>query len=115
MAERKYTEDYIDYYNRVEFIQPLAHGIYIKEIYTKANKNWLISYESNSAHHICPYTGQFITCERCMLDYDGLDWDEEGEVEWCLSYEQRISTKALVARANTCANAGLEVKVFEHN
>lgn len=114
MAERKITADYVDYYKRVEFTQPLAHGVWVREIYNSPhNGMWTISYKSNSVHHICPYTGEFVSCDKCMEEYDGPEWDAEGEVEWCLSFETRVSSKVLASRANTCRDAGLEVKFFE--
>lgn len=105
MAERRITSDYVDFYKRVEFTQPLAN-IWVKEIYVHRDDGmWLVSYRSNSAHHICPYTGKFISCKQCILDNDG--------IEYCAHFQNKVSSKVLAKRANMCRDAGLEVKFFE--
>ena len=115
MAERKITKDYVEFYKKIEFIQPLAKGAYLKEIYTQCLPQkpgmWLISYESNSAHHVCPYDGRFMTCEKCMADYSPVD--EEDEVEYCLQFEQRVTSKELAKRVNTCKKAGLKAFFYD--
>lgn len=105
MAERKITADYVDFYKRVEFTQPLAHGVWVKEIYIKADTGWVVRYKSNSVHHICPYTGKFISCDKCIEENDG--------IEYCMYFNDKVSSKVLASRANTCRDAGLEVKFFE--
>lgn len=101
---RRITKDYVDRYNEVEFIQPLAHGKQVKQIYSKFPAGWRVLYASDSAHHICPYDGVFRNCVEC----GGLE--EDFDISYCTDKMQVISSAALIERINDCLKAGLEVR-----
>lgn len=101
---RRITKEYIEQYNEIELIQPLAHDKYIKQVYDKFPAGWRLMYLSNSAHHICPYDGIFRNCIEC----GGLE--EDFDISYCINKVQMISSAALIERINDCLKAGLEVK-----
>lgn len=101
---RRITKEYIEQYDKVELIQPLAHNKYIKQVYDKLSDRWELMYLSNSAHHICPYDGVFRNCVEC----GGLE--EDFDISYCTDKMQVISSAALIERINDCLKAGLEVR-----
>lgn len=105
VVERRITKDYVDRFDRVELIQPLAHNKYIKQCYDKTQKQgWKLTYISNSAFHICPADGVFRNCADCGA------LNEDFDINFCMNKLQFISTGALVGRIVDCKKAGLEVK-----
>lgn len=100
---RRITKDYIEQYDEIEFTQPLAHGKYIKQVYSKFPAGWRVLYTSNSAHHICPYDGVFRNCADCGA------LEEDFDVQFCIDKVEMIDTAALVGRIKDCMKAGLEV------
>lgn len=102
--KRKVTESFIKDYDRVVLTQPLAHNKYLKQVYDQCNKGWLLSYVSDSVHHICPFDGVFRDCKECGA------LDEDFDTNFCTNKVQLISSRALVKRIKDCMSAGLEVK-----
>lgn len=100
---RRITEKYIEQYDRIVFNQPLAHQKYLKQIYDKCNKGWLISYQSDSAYHVCFFDGVFRDCKECGILEDDFD------ISYCVSKTELISSAALVERINDCMKAEIEV------
>lgn len=104
---RKVNKDYVNQYGKIVLTQPLAHGKYIQQTYTKEGLTWKVVHSSNSAYHICPYDGQFRNCKDCGALEDDFD------VKFCLKKQQLISSTALSGRINDCLKAGLEVKFID--
>lgn len=100
---RRITEKYIEQYDRIVFNQPLAHQKYLKQIYDKCDKGWLISYQSDSAYHVCFFDGVFRDCKECGILEDDFD------ISYCVSKTELISSAALVERINDCMKAEIEV------
>lgn len=100
----KMTKDYIEMYDRIILIQPLAHQKYLNQIYDKCDKGWLISYESNSIHHVCFFDGVFRDCKECGI------LDEDFDISYCVNKTELISSAALIDRISDCRKAGLEVR-----
>ena len=101
---RRITEKYIEQYDRIVFNQPLAQQKYLKQIYDKCNKGWLISYQSDSAYHVCFFDGVFRDCKECGILEDDFD------ISYCVNKTELISSAALIDRISDCRKAGLEVK-----
>lgn len=104
---RRFPKDFLNDYTQVIFTQPLAHGKYIKEIYTKENKKWVLEYESNSAFHICPYDGCVRNCADCGA------FDEDFDINYCLNKQQKFTSVELLKRAEKCIAVDLEVKFID--
>ena len=101
---RRITKDYIEGYDKIVFTQPLAHQKYLKQIYNKCDKGWLISYESNSVYHVCFFDGVFRDCKECGI------LDDDFDIAYCVSKTELISSAALIERINDCMKDGLEVQ-----
>lgn len=100
---RRLTERTIEEYDRIIFTQPLAHQKYLKQIYDRCDKGWLISYKSDSAHHVCFFDGIFRDCKECGI------LEEDFDISYCASKTELISSAALIERINDCMKADLSV------
>jgi hypothetical protein len=100
---RRITKDYIEKYDKIVFTQPLAHQKYLKQIYNKYDNGWLISYDSDSVHHVCFFDGVFRDCKECGILEDDFD------ISYCVSKTESISSAALIERINDCMKAEIEV------
>ena len=104
---RKINKDYVNQYRKIILTQPLAHGKYIQQVYTKEGLTWKVTHTTNSAYHICPYDGIFRNCKDCGALEDDFD------IKYCLKKQQLISSGALSNRVNDCLNANLEVQFID--
>lgn len=107
MRERRINKEYLNTYGQVILTQPLAHGTVMKQVYTKDGNRWQLSYESNSAYHICPFDGVFRNCRDCGA------LEEDFDIEFCRKKQSYISTGALIERINDCKKAGLNVQLID--
>ena len=82
---RKVNKDYVNQYRKIILTQPLAHGKYIQQVYTKEGLTWKVTHTTNSAYHICPYDGIFRNCKDCGALEDDFD------IKFCLKKEQILS------------------------
>lgn len=101
--ERRVTEKYVTKYDKIILNQPLAHGKVLQQIYDKSDRGWVLSYNSDSVHHVCPFDGIFRDCKECGL------LDDDFDTTYCTDKTQIISTAALIGRINDCLNADLKV------
>ena len=109
MIKKRVTERYVSKYDTIILNQPLAHGKVLKQIYNKfggGDKRWMVSYDSNSVYHICPFDGVFRDCKECGIN------DEDFDVTFCTNKTQAVTTAALIERINDCLNAGLDVNFY---
>lgn len=100
---RRINENYINRYNCVVLTQPLAHDKFLKQIYHKAKDKWIISYDSNSVYHVCPFDGVFRNCSECGI------LDENFNVTICTNKTQAVDIKELYQRVMDCKKSGLQV------
>ena len=104
---RKVNEKYVENFSTIIFTQPLRSGRIIEEVYSKTPKGWLVTYNSDSAYHICPYDGAFRNCKECGAN------DEDFDVNFCLEKRQYFTPKELVNRIEICLDAKLNVRFVE--
>jgi len=105
MKYKKKDYSYLNDYERIELIQPLAHDRYMKQIYRPTRPNeWVLIYETNSAYHICPYDGVFRSCDDCGAGEENFD------MGFCESKTIYVDNKELAERIKDCEDGGLEVK-----
>ena len=97
------SDNRLNSYNTIVLTQHLAYNKYLKQIYDKCNKGWLISYQSDSAYHVCFFDGVFRDCKECGI------LDEDFDISYCVSKTELISSAALIERINDCMKAEIEV------
>ena len=104
---RRINKGYVNQYNKISLVQPLAHEVCMEQTYDKDGNRWRLTYSSTSVHHICPYDGVFRNCADCGA------LNEDFDVEICTSKRQYVSTGELVNRIIDCMKAKLEVKFLD--
>ena len=103
MSQTKVTRAIISHQDRVKMTQTLPSGRHVYAVYKKnPNKKWWAEYSTDSAYHICPYSGKFIDCKKCEL-YG--PFDEEEQIKSCLTEVEYISTEEMTKRAYLCSIA----------
>ena len=102
----KVTPEYIETYTSICFEQPLKNNRYIREEYTRNGDQWECRYSSNSSYHLCPFDGQFRTCESCGIG------DADFDMDYCLSKQTSIPTSLLIYRIKKCQSAGVPITFY---
>lgn len=100
---RRINQNYIQRYDRVVLIQPLAHNTELRQVYDRTDKGWKLTYETSSIHHVCPYDGVFRNCNDCGA------LDENFDIKFCTNKTQYYTIGALCERVLDCVRAGLKV------
>lgn len=101
---KQITKGYVNHYDTIKMVQTLPSGRHICVEYKKTpSDKWYAHYSTDSAFHICPYSGEFKECNKCDAYLNAVD--DEDFIEGCLQYEERISSNEMAARAIACVNA----------
>ena len=101
---KKITKGYVNHYQTIKMAQTLPSGRHVFVEYKKTpTDKWYAHYSTDSAFHICPYSGEFKECSDCDAYFDAVD--DEDFIESCLQYEERISSEEMASRATACVNA----------
>ena len=99
---KKITRAYVTHFDIIDMIQTLPTGRVVKcEWIRDDNDRWHSNYSSNSAYHICKYSGIFKDCQNCKCYND----DAEMMSKQCATQGEAISMNEMASRATACANA----------
>lgn len=102
----KLTKEIVETYTSICFEQPLKNQKYLREEYIRSGDLWECRYSSNSMYHLCPYDGQFRSCESCGIS------DEDFDTTYCLSKQIFIPTSLLLERITLCQNASVPITFY---
>ena len=103
---RSFKPEYLNFYHKVQLIQPVKTGDII-ETYELVNNQWVLTYSTTTIYNICPYDGQFRDCKACGIHEPDFD------VEFCLNKQNVFSAGAVCGRINRCLEVGLAVRLYE--
>lgn len=104
MTTKKITRAFVTHHNLITMEQILPSGRKVWATWGRLKKDeWLPSYKTDSAYHICPYDGAFKDCKTCDM------YDEDGGTMFdnCMEWwnKQKITDEEMASRATACANA----------
>lgn len=104
MAVKKITRPFITHHNQIIMTQFLPTGRKVWVEWVRSDKNkWLPIYKTDSAYHICPYTGLFGACAFCDAYNDDAKIMEKNC--WTRWEREWIDDNEMASRATACANA----------
>ena len=99
---KKITRAYVTHFDTIDMTQILPTGRIVKcEWIRDDNDLWHSNYSSNSAYHICKYSGIFKDCQNCKCYND----DAETMSKQCAAEGEAITMNEMASRATACANA----------
>ena len=98
----KYTRAYVSHFDTIVMTQTLPTGRIVRCDWLRDdNKLWHPIYSTNSAYHICQYSGLFKDCKNCKCYND----DATIMSRNCAQESEALSMDEMASRATACANA----------